>query len=159
TQLVSVMAANNETGVIQPLDEVASLCREIDVPLHTDAVQVAGKLPLDFRQLNVAAMTVTAHKFHGPRGVGILLIRPEAHLQPQLFGGFQQDGLRPGTESVELAVGMQAALELWQSEAADRTLRMTTLRDSLAAALLQAFPQLVIAGYDSPRLPHTLNIA
>ena len=109
--LVSVMLANNETGVIQPIRELAAACRAAGVPLHTDAVQAVGKVPVNFRELGVTAMTIAAHKFHGPRGIGALIVRGGTPLAPQMFGGFQQNGLRPGTEPVALAVGMHAALK------------------------------------------------
>jgi cysteine desulfurase len=157
--LVSVMLANNETGVLQPVGELARFCDEQQIPLHTDAVQVAGKLPLDFRQLGASAMTITAHKFHGPRGVGALVVRHGAQLTPLLHGGFQQAGLRPGTEDVALAIGMFSALKLWQNEAGQRASRMTALRDRLEAQLLAGDPQAVVSGARANRLPHTSNVA
>ncbi|NQT17625.1 MAG: aminotransferase class V-fold PLP-dependent enzyme, partial [Planctomycetes bacterium] len=116
TRLVSVMLANHETGVLQPVAELAPICREAGVPLHTDAVQVAGKLPIDFRSLGVSAMTITAHKLQGPLGIGALILRDDVAVDPILFGGHQQGGVRPGTESVALAEGMRTALELWREE-------------------------------------------
>jgi cysteine desulfurase len=153
------MLANNETGVLQPVGELAKLCAEHEIPLHTDAVQVAGKLPLDFRQIGASAMTVTAHKFHGPRGIGALVVRHGVQLAPLLHGGFQQAGLRPGTEDVALAIGMFTALELCQKEASQRASRMTALRDRLEAQLLAGDPRAVVSGARAPRLPHTSNIA
>jgi len=110
TRLVSVMLANNETGVLQPVGELAAVCQSAGVPLHTDASQVVGKLPVNFRDLGIAAMTIAAHKFHGPIGAGALVLRHDVQIAPQWHGGFQQSGLRPGTESVALAVAMAAAL-------------------------------------------------
>ncbi|WP_425616354.1 cysteine desulfurase family protein [Anatilimnocola sp. NA78] len=158
-QLMSVMLASNETGVIQPVQEVAQMAEPAHVLVHTDAVQAIGKMPVHFRQLGVAAMTVAAHKFHGPIGIGALLVRHDVQLQPQMFGGFQQGSLRPGTESVALAVGFLRALQLWQHEAAGRTERMRQLRDQLSASLQAELPTSVIVGHDSPRTPHTLCIA
>lgn len=159
TRLVSIMAANNETGVIQPLAEIARLCSAAAVPLHTDAVQVVGKLPFDFHAQPLAAATIAAHKFHGPRGIGALLLDANVSLKPIFWGGFQQDGLRPGTESVELIVGMQAALEVWHAEASERQERLTRLRDTLEGRLTSQFPDLVVVGRESQRLPHTSNVA
>ena len=105
--LVSVMLANNETGVIQPIADIVALCKPRGILVHTDAVQVLGKLPLNFRDLNVDAMTVTAHKVHGPPGIGALVTRAGLTLEPQLFGGFQQLAIRPGTECVALAAGLK----------------------------------------------------
>lgn len=157
--LVSVMFGNNETGVLQPIDQIASICREHQTPLHTDAVQAVGKLPVSFRQLDAAAMTLSAHKFHGPRGVGLLLLREPVELEPLLVGGQQQLGLRAGTESVSLVVGMCAALQVWQRQAEERLARLVTLRDRLEGLLLAADPQAVIIGQQQPRLPHTICIA
>ncbi len=103
TRFVSILAANHDTGVIQPIAELAAICNEAGVPLHTDAVQTVGKLPVDFRQWGVAAMSITAHKFRGPLGIGALIVRDGIPIEPLMFGGHQQAGLRPGTESVALA--------------------------------------------------------
>jgi cysteine desulfurase len=158
TRLVSVMLANNETGVLQPVAEIAAVCSEFGVRLHTDAVQVAGKLPVDFQSLGVAAMTISAHKFHGPRGIGALIVGPGVPLEGILFGGFQQWGLRPGTESVTLAVGMCTALEIWHREADKRAARMSALRDQFER-VLQTATGIAVNGAAAPRLPHTSNIS
>lgn len=162
--LVSVMLANNETGVIQPIAEVARMCERAGAILHTDASQAVGKIPVDFRTLGVAALTFAAHKFHGPPGVGGLLLRHDVTLAPILFGGFQQAGLRPGTESTALAVGMCRALQLWHAEAAERMTRMTELRDHFESRLTTSefwrIPlRVIINGASAPRLPNTSNIA
>lgn len=159
TQLASVMLASNETGVLQPVAEAAAICRRQGVLLHTDATQVVGKLPVNFTELGVDALTATAHKFHGPLGVGILLLRHGVQLTPAMQGGFQQAALRPGTESVALAIGMQTALELSQREADDRRERMSSLRDRFERAIAAGWPAAVVIGSQSPRLPHTSNIA
>ena len=106
TRLVSVMLGNHDTGVLQPVEELAAMCNAVNVPLHTDAIQVAGKLPVDFRRLGVAAMSLAAHKFQGPLGIGALIVRHDVHVAPILHGGAQQEGLRPGTECIALAIGM-----------------------------------------------------
>ena len=121
TRLVSLMRANNETGVLQPVCRAAEICAARNVPLHTDSVQAVGKLPVSFADLGATALSVSAHKFHGPPGVGALLVRHDVPLPPQMFGGFQQGGIRPGTEPVALAVGMQVALEHWHQEQASIT--------------------------------------
>lgn len=159
TALVSVIAANHEIGTLQPIAELAALCRQAGVPLHTDAVQMAGKLPLDFRASGAAAMTVAAHKFHGPLGIGALLVRHDTPLAPLLFGGHQQNGLRPGTESVALAVGMRTALEVCQREQDVLIQRVTGLRQRLERGLRAGWPEIVVHGEGSPRLPNTANIA
>jgi len=159
TALASVMLANHETGVLQPIERLAACCSVANVPLHTDAVQAVGKVPVHFRQLGVNAMTLTAHKVHGPLGIGALLLRSDVKLEPTLFGGFQQAGLRPGTEPVALAVGFHEALRLAHDELVERTATITRLADELASTLREAFPDLVVAGEAAPRLPHTLNVA
>jgi cysteine desulfurase len=155
TRLVSIMLANNETGVLQPVDEVVAICRAQGVPVHTDAVQGVGKLPVDFRQLGVQAMTVSAHKLHGPVGIGALVIGSDLPLRPRLHGGHQQAGVRPGTESVALAVGMREALSLWRQESSERATRMTELRDRFEGQLKGQIPDVVVHGQSVDRLPST----
>ncbi|MEQ8791140.1 MAG: cysteine desulfurase family protein [Pirellulaceae bacterium] len=158
-RLVSVMLGNNETGVLQPISELAPLCDAANVPLHTDASQVVGKAAVDFAALGVAALSFTGHKFHGPGGIGALLLRAGVELRPQLFGGFQQQELRPGTEFVAPAIALQRALELWREEADERIARMTMLRDRFEMNLCGSLPGVSINGADAPRLPHTSNVA
>ena len=157
--LVSVMLASNETAVLQPIAQLATLCRESHVPLHTDAVQAVGKLPVGFRDLGVTALTFTAHKFHGPIGVGGLLLAPEARIEPRLWGGFQQDGLRPGTEATPLVAGAAAALRLAVDDMDQRAERLAGLRDRLEAALLASWPGAVALGAAADRSPHATCIA
>jgi len=159
TRLVTMMLANHETGVIQPVAELAAACRAAGVPIHTDAVQAAGKMPLAFRHLGVDSMSVSAHKFHGPVGAGALLLRAHVVPQAQILGGHQQDELRGGTESIALAVGMMTALELATAELEEATARMAALRDRFETALTTAIPDAVVHGQNSPRLPQTSNVA
>ncbi len=156
---VSVMLGNNETGAIQPIAQLAAACGQTGTLLHTDAVQAVGKIPVHFRQLGVDAMTVAAHKFGGPRGIGALILRHGTTMRPQLYGGFQQAGLRPGTEDVALAVGMHAALRLWLRESVDRTRRLAELRDRLERALRGGWPELIVHAEAAERLPHTSCVA
>jgi cysteine desulfurase len=159
TRLVSIMAANNETGVLQPLSEISKLCADRNVPFHTDAAQWVGKLSTHFLQWNLAALGCAAHKFHGPLGIGALIVRHDVPLTPQLFGGHQQAAARPGTESVALAVGMRASLECWHREAESRSLRMATLRNEFESQITAAIPSARVIGHAAPRLPSTSNIA
>lgn len=159
TQLVSVILGNHETGVVQPVAQLATVCQAAGVPLHTDAVQVVGKRPVDFRSLGVSAMSVAAHKFQGPLGIGVLIVRHDVPIAPQLFGGNQQWGLRPGTESVALAVGMATALELWHQDHEAESRRLTALRERFEHGLRAGIPELVINGAAADRLPHTSSIA
>lgn len=159
TRLVSVILGNHETGVLQPIAPLAAACREAGVPIHTDAVQVVGKRPIDFRALDVSAMSVAAHKFQGPLGIGALVLRQDTPITPLLFGGTQQWGLRPGTESVALAVGMATALELACQEQEAHHRRLEMLRNRFENGLRAGFPQLVINSAAAERLPHTSSLA
>lgn len=157
--LVSVMAANNETGVIQPIEQLASICGAAGVPLHVDATQSIGKLPVDFHRLGVAALTASAHKFHGPAGVGLLLIRSGIALRPLMHGGQQQLGNRPGTEAVALAVGMAEALRIALAVHEQASLRVRAFREAFELALQNEHPELVVHGSGAPRLPGTSCIS
>lgn len=157
--LVSVMAASNETGVGQPIAALAEICRSAGVPMHTDAVQAVGKQPFNFRELGVAAMTFTGHKFHGPPGIGGLVLAPGIEATPQLAGGFQQAGLRPGTESAPLAAGLVTALEAAVEEMPTRRERLGRMRDRLETRLLASWPGAVSIGADAPRLEHATCLA
>jgi cysteine desulfurase len=159
TQLVSVMLGNNETGVIQPVAEIARVCRERGIAIHTDAVQAVGKIDVSFSQLGVDALTFAPHKFHGPVGIGALVVRGDVPLAPQLGGGFQQQGFRAGTESVPLVEGLRVALELWASERDTRTRRLAELRDTFERQILADLPYAEVVGAGAERLPHTSNIA
>ncbi len=159
TCLVSAQLGNHETGVLQPVAEMGAICRRVGVPIHTDAVQVAGKLPIDFRRLGVNAMTVAAHKFQGPLGIGALLLRHDTPAAALLFGGHQQQGLRPGTESIALAVGMLTALRLWRDEQESHLQRLAALRQRFERGLASGYPGLLVHGDKVERLPQTSNIA
>lgn len=158
-RLASIIYGSNETGVLQDIAGLCAACHAAGVPLHTDAVQVVGKLPVNFAELNVTAMTVAAHKFHGPRGIGALCLRQGVNLAPQLFGGQQQNALRPGTESVALAIGMATALRLWHARADEFAEHLTQLRETFEAELREQLPEIVIHSSGAPRLPHTSNVA
>ena len=159
TKLISLMLANNETGVVQPVNEVAQLCRDRDILFHTDAVQAVGKVPVHFRELSVDALSFTGHKFGGPRGIGGLILRHGLTPAPLQFGGFQQMALRPGTEDVALVAGMETALEIFHKNETDYYSDVLVLRNHLEQALLSRFPGLVINGADATRLPHVSNLS
>lgn len=158
-RLASVILAHNETGVIQAVAPLAEMCARHRIPLHVDAVQAVGKIPVDFHELQCTALSLGAHKFHGPRGIGALLVRTGTRLSPVQFGGHQESGRRPGTEPVALAVGMSQALDDWQTHAAQRTAHIAALRDRLEAGLSRACPPVVVNGRGAPRLPNTSNVA
>lgn len=159
TRLVSVMLVNNETGVVQPIARIAEICRKNNILIHVDGVQAVAKIQLSFRQLDIDAMTFTAHKFHGPRGIGGLLLRSGIEPNPLFFGGFQQQALRPGTEDVALAAGIHRALELYVDNACGRTTHLRTLRDTLEAIVVSELPETVINSALAPRAPHASNLS
>lgn len=156
TSLVCLMAANNETGVIQPFEEACGLARQYGALIHCDAVQWVGKRPCEFQKWGLDSLSLSGHKFHGPVGIGGLVLRSGVSLQPMLFGGFQQDGLRPGTESVMLAAGIAEALSL--SLAFEYGL-LDGMRREMEQRLLALGPEISINGAAAARLPHTSNVA
>jgi cysteine desulfurase len=162
TRLAALILANNETGALQPVGRLAALGRRQGVPVHTDAVQAVGRVAVDFHGLGAATLAASAHKFHGPVGVGLLLVRDGVRLRPLQLGGGQQRGRRPGTAAVPLAVGLAAALERWHAEASTRAARWAAQRDRLEAGLIAALgPDRVVRnGPSDPalRLPQTLNL-
>jgi cysteine desulfurase len=161
TLLVSVMAANSEIGVLQPLEAIARICRERGVLLHSDAAQAVGKLPLDVRALGVDLLSFCAHKLYGPKGVGALYIRrdrPRVALEPLLHGGGHELGRRPGTLAVPLIVGFAKAVEICLAELPAEAKRLSGLRDQLWSRLAQELPDLRRNGHPERRLPGNLNV-
>jgi cysteine desulfurase len=158
TALISVMAANNEVGTIEPVAEIGAIARRHGVPFHTDAVQAAGHLPLDVTSLNVDLLALSAHKFYGPKGVGLLYIRRGVKLEPVQTGGNQERGRRSGTENVSYIVGMAHALELAQGELQSRTDRLSALREKLAVGLFDRIPDVELTGHPTRRLPGHLSL-
>ena len=158
-KLVTVILAHNETGVVQDVKPLAMSCEKHGVAFHVDAVQAVGKIPVSFHELGATSLSLGAHKLHGPRGIGALLLRKGAKLAPFQFGGHQESGLRPGTEPVALIVGMALALEIWNEQRENRRLRITELRDRLETGLAENCAPIVINGSQERRLPNTLNIA
>jgi cysteine desulfurase len=166
TILVSVMLANNEIGVIQPIDRIGRICRERGVLLHTDATQAIGKMPVDVEPLHVDLMSFTAHKMYGPKGIGALYIRrrtPTIRLEPLLHGGGQEGGVRSGTANVPGIIGLARAMELCQAEMPEESERMRDLRDRLFAGLRAELPDVRLNGPPlAPpelRLPGNLNVS
>jgi cysteine desulfurase len=159
TVLVSVMAANNETGALQPLDDLAQVAREHDVVFHTDAAQAIGKIPFDAAGLDL--VTVVGHKMYAPKGIGALSVRPGVVLEPLVYGGGQEHGLRAGTENIALAVALGTAAELAAKElASGGSDRIRTLRDRLHHRLITALlDRIHLNGPETARLPNTLNIS
>jgi cysteine desulfurase len=159
TAIVSVMMANNETGVVFPIREIAAICRRCGVLLHTDAVQVAGKLPIDVRELDVDFLSLSGHKLHAPKGVGLLYVRRRTPFEPYLIGGGQERGRRGGTENVAGLVGFGRAAELALTNLDAINTRVRALRDRLETEILSRIPGTNINGAKEPRLPNTTNLA
>ncbi len=157
--LAAIMLANNETGAIQPVAEAAALCRQAGVPLFSDAVNAAGKIPVDVRELGVDALALSAHKFHGPKGTGVLFLRDPALVRPIHQAGGQEGGLFPGTENVAGAVGLAEALDRATVGLAENAARMGALASSLLEAIRAVRPDAVL-NVASPayRLPNTLSV-
>ena len=159
TALVSIMHANNEIGTIQPVAELAALAHEQGALFHTDAVQSAGKLPIDVKRLGVDLLTTSAHKFYGPKGVGATWVRRGLRLLPILYGGRHERSRRAGTENVTGIVGMGVAARLAVPTMALEAERLAALRDHLETAVLAAIPGTAINGARGQRVPNTTNIS
>lgn len=158
TALVSLMWANNETGVLFPIERIAELCRARGVPFHCDAVQAVGKLPVDARRLPADYLTLSGHKFYGPKGIGALYVRRGAPFTPLIHGGHQERGRRGGTENVALIVGLGVAAELARKGVADYAAKVRPLRDALEQGILSSISDTERNGHREERLPNTTNI-
>jgi cysteine desulfurase len=159
TILVSVILANNEVGTINPVVEISHVCREAGVLFHTDAVQGVGKIPVDVRALGVDLLTLSAHKFSGPRGVGAIWVRTGIPIQPVLRGGAQERGLRPGTENVPAIHGFGVAAELARRRLAEHAQGVRSLRDQLCECIRREIPQARVHGDLVDGLPNVLNVS
>ncbi|MCY0999759.1 cysteine desulfurase family protein [Myxococcus sp. MISCRS1] len=158
TALVSLMHSNNETGVLQPVADLAALARRHGASVHTDAAQSVGKVPVDVTALGVDLLTLVGHKLRAPKGVGALYVRQGTPLRAVTLGGGQERGLRPGTENVPYAVGLGVACELAGRRLAQGTQALLALRERLWTGLRDAVPGLALSGQDAERLPNTLNV-
>ena len=159
TALVSVMWANNETGVLFPIEEIAALCRSKDVLFHTDAVQVPGKCRVDVREIGADYLSLSAHKLHAPKGIGLLYVKRRVRYQPYVIGGGQERGRRGGTENTAHIIGFGRAAELAMASLGDENTRVRALRDKLERWMLKHVPKTSRNGAKEPRLPNTTNIA
>ncbi|MCU0723118.1 MAG: cysteine desulfurase NifS [Planctomycetes bacterium] len=157
TALVSAMWANNETGVLFPVDRIAELCRARGVLFHTDAVQAAGKVPIDLGKLPIDLLSLSGHKLHGPKGVGVLYVRKGTRLSPFILGGHQEGGRRAGTENVPAIVGLGVACRLAAGHLDEDGSRVRALRDRLESRILASCPGAFVNGAN--RLPNTLNVS
>jgi cysteine desulfurase len=157
TRLVSIEAANGEIGTVQPVAELAAICRERKVLFHTDATQAAGKIPVDLSNVDLASFS--AHKLYGPKGIGALFVRRGTRVAPLIVGGGQERGVRSGTVNVPGAVGFAAALQLRAGEMAEEALRLAEIRDTLRDRLLETIEGVSVNGPRELRLPGNLNVS
>lgn len=159
TGLVSIMFANNEIGTIYPIKEIGAICRQAGVLFHTDAVQAAGHLPINVKEMNIDLLSLSAHKFHGPKGVGAFYCRRGIPLPSLIDGGAQERGKRAGTENVAGIVGLGAALRLANEEMSETSARVSAMRDRLIDGILQTVPMCRLNGPRHNRLPGNCNIS
>lgn len=157
TILVSIMFANNEVGTIMPIAEIGKVCRERGVLFHTDAVQAVGHVPIDVKAMSIDMLSLSAHKFHGPKGVGALYMKKGVRLPAYVMGGAQERNRRAGTENVAGIVGLGAAIELATENLAESAARMTKLRDKLIAGIAARIPEVKLNGHPTLRLPNNVN--
>ena len=159
TKLISIIFANNETGVLQDVNAIGAIAAEADVYFHTDAVQAAGKVPIDVKEIRCDLLTMTAHKMHGPQGAGALFVRKGTVLQPLFYGGRHERSRRAGTENLPGVVGLGKAAEMARLGFSDgRVSRIAILRDRLETAILGSLDQVLLNGDGAPRVPNTTNI-
>lgn len=159
TALVSIMYANNETGVIFPIEEIGEIVKSKGIPFHTDAVQAAGKIPLNMKNSTVDMLSISGHKLHAPKGIGVLYIRKGTKFSPFLIGGHQEKGRRGGTENVPYIIGLGKACELAKKNIGEENTRVKALRDYLEAKILENIPNTLVNGDRFNRLPNTLSVS
>ena len=158
TVLITIMLANNELGTIEPMEEIGKIAAQTGVTLHTDAVQAAGKIPIDVKKLGVHLLSISAHKLYGPKGVGALYVRKGTRLEPLLYGGHSERDRRPGTEDVSSIAGLGKAAELALTHMKEEGRRIAALRDRLENGLLERIPHSRVNGYRARRTPNTTNL-
>ncbi len=157
TFMVTIMFANNEIGVLQPMSEISSMCKKRGVVLHSDAAQALGYLPIHLDILEIDLLSISAHKIYGPKGIGALVLNQGVDIEPLLWGGGQENGIRPGTVPVPLVVGFVKAVEIAAMELDFNNKRLRNLRDNLWFGLKKEVPDLILNGSLNNRLPHNLN--
>jgi cysteine desulfurase len=159
TTLVSIMYANNETGVIFPIEEIGEIVKAKGIPFHTDAVQAAGKIPLNMKKSTLDMLSISGHKLHAPKGIGVLYIRKGTKFSPFMIGGHQEKGRRGGTENVPYIIGLGKACELAQRHLDEENTRIRVLRDYLEKKILESVPNTLVNGDRVHRLPNTLSVS
>lgn len=159
TALITIMAANNEIGTLEPIAEIGEIAKAAGVPFHTDAVQAVGAIPLDVNALHADALSLSAHKLHGPKGMGALYLRKGTRVENLVFGGAQERGLRAGTENLPGIVGLGRAIELATAELPQTAPRLSAMRDRLIRGVLESIPDVRLNGHPTKRLPGNVNVS
>ena len=158
TSLVSIMFGNNEVGTLQPISELVKICHERKIPFHTDAVQVAGKIPIDVKELGIDLLSLSSHKIYGPKGIGALYINKEIKINPIILGGGQEKGLRSGTENVANIVGFGKACELAKNNLSENSKKMEELRNYLSKNILKQIHEVTLNGHPEKKLPNNVHL-
>jgi cysteine desulfurase len=159
TAIVSIMYANNETGVIFPIEEIGQIVKERGIPFHTDAVQAVGKIPINLAKSTIDMLSLSGHKLHAPKGIGVLYIRKGTRFSPFMIGGHQESGRRGGTENVPYIVGLGKACELAKKNMEDENTRVKALRDYLEKRILETIPNVLVNGDRNHKLPNTVSVS
>jgi len=158
TVLVSIMLANNEVGTIQPIKEISEICKKYQIPLHTDAVQAVGKVPINVKELGIDALSVSSHKINGPKGIGALFIKNGLRVTPQILGGGQENGMRSGTENVASIVGFGKACEIAKDKLSDNISHFQTLHSSILSKVVKEIPHVKLNGHPQNRIFNNIHL-
>ena len=158
TVLVSIMFANNEVGTIQPIKEISEICKKYQIPLHTDAVQAVGKIPINVKDLGVDALSISSHKINGPKGIGALFIKKGLMVTPQILGGGQENGMRSGTENVASIVGFGKACEIAKDKLSDNISHFQTLHSSILSKVVKEIPHVKLNGHPQNRIFNNIHL-
>ena len=158
TVLVSIMLANNEVGTIQPIKEISEICKKYQIPLHTDAVQAVGKIPINVKELGVDALSVSSHKINGPKGIGALFIKKGLRVSPQILGGGQENGMRSGTENVASIVGFGKACEIAKERLNENISHFQTLHSSMLSKIVKEIPHVKLNGHTEKRIFNNIHL-
>ena len=158
TVLVSIMFANNEVGTIQPIKEISEICKKYQIPLHTDAVQAVGKIPINVKDLGVDALSISSHKINGPKGIGALFIKKGLMVTPQILGGGQENGMRSGTENVASIVGFGKACEIAKDKLSDNISHFQTLHSSMLSRIVKEIPHVKLNGHPEKRIFNNIHL-
>ncbi len=158
TSLVSIMFGNNEVGTVEPISDFINICREQNIPFHTDAVQAIGKIPIDVKELGIDLLSISSHKINGPKGIGALYVRKGISIDPIILGGGQENGFRSGTENVANIVGFGKACELSRINFLKNISKMKELRDYLSKKIIQEISEVTLNGHPKTRLPNNIHL-